>query len=138
MALAAAQRVDEVAAGLAGTATTITTDRFYPFAEADLPAWLVYVDTEDVSSAALDGLEEHIAIINAEGIARAVTNVDDAMNNLAAAGLTALNAAQPNRYLLQGIDREPTQTNEAATAKVTLRLATRFYVQPAAPEVIVS
>lgn len=137
MALAAAQRVDEVAADLVGTGT-VTTDRFHPFAESDLPAWRVVPDQEDVQSVGLDGMEEHVLTVACEGHVRAVSSIDDAMNNLAAAGLTAINAAHPNRYLLQGIDRDPAQDSEAAVGKVTLRLATRFFVSPAAPEVIVS
>ncbi len=137
MALAASQRVDEVVAALTPTGTT-TSDRFYPFAESDLPAWRVFPDAEDVQVAGLDGLEEHILIVNVEGHVRAVSSIDDAMNDRAAVGLAAIHAAQPNKYQLQGIDREPQETNEAAIGLIRLRLATRFFVQPAAPEVIFS
>jgi len=138
MALAAAQRVDAIAAALVPTAATVTTDRFHPFAESELPAWRVTADAEDVTASGLDGTEEHILIVNAEGFVQADTGIDDAMNDLAADGLAAVATAHPNTYQLQGIDREASQSAEACTGVIRLRFATRFFVSPAAPEVIVS
>lgn len=133
MALAAAQRLDEVAAAIGGL-----TSRFHPLTESELPEWRISRDDEEVTTVGLDGLEEHVLTIATEGSVMATADLDDVMHAFAASALTTLNAAQPNRYALVGIDSEPQTQGEAATALIRLRLVTRFFVQPAAPEVIVS
>lgn len=141
MALAAAQVVDALAARLAPVVLSggrVYTSRLWPLTEADLPAWKVTAQDETVDLAQLDGLlGQHTLSIEAAGFVRATTDIDDAMNALAAAGLTALFADSiPYAMRLEGIDRDITQDGEASMGVIRLRIATTFFTNPAEPEII--
>lgn len=144
MALAAAQVVDALAARLAPVVLSggrVYTSRLWPLTEADLPAWKVTAQDETVDSAQLDGLlGQHTLSIEAAGFVRATADIDDAMNALAAAGLTALFVDPiplPNVAMrLEGIDRDITQDGEASMGVIRLRIATTFFTNPAEPEII--
>ncbi len=140
--LAAAQVVQSVATRLGTVVLSggrVYTNRNHPLTEADLPAWRVYMDAEDVTGAELAGVNEHIGIVNAEGYVRDVTAADDAMNALASQGCAAVFATTSAfGFQLQGIDREPTREGESATALVRLRVAARYFVAPSDPETILS
>jgi hypothetical protein len=141
MALAAAQVVDAVAARLAPMAATggrVYTSRTWPLAEADLPAWRVTAEAEDVLMETLSGAEQtHTLSIAAQCSTRAVADLDDALHTLAAAGLTLLFAGvPPYRLVLDGIERELATEGEAAVGRVTLNLTAIFLTAPSAPETI--
>lgn len=142
MALAAAQVVDALAARFAPVALSggrVFTSRLHPLAEAELPAWKITAEAEDVTLSHIDGTNLHTLLIDCEGYVRATSDVDDAMHNLAAQGLTAALATPPlYGSQLQAIEREVTTEGEASVGLIRLRIATQFYVRPEAPEVIVT
>jgi len=142
MALAAAQVIDAVAALIAPQAGLgsggVKTSRNHPWAEADLPAVRVFANDEQVEQLTLDGsINRHTLAISAQYATRAVSDVDDAMHSLAAAGLALLFAGSPPHNLqLTQIEREMATEGEAAVGAITLQLQAIFHVAPAAPETI--
>ncbi len=142
MTLAAAQVVDTLAARLVGlplTGSRVYTDRLHPLTEAELPAWRVVAETEDVEQAVIEGMNVHRLAVVATGYVQAESSVDDAMHALAAQGLTALCALPaPHGLQLVSIERNVTTEGEARLGSVRLTVSTQFYVRPEAPETIVS
>lgn len=142
MALAAAQVVDALAARLGPVVLSggrVYTSRLHPLEEADLPAWRVTAESEDVEISHIDGTNVHTLLVDCTGYVKATSDVDDAMHNLAAQGLTAA-LANPPLYgsQLQAIERETTQEGQAQVGLIRIRIATQFYVRPEAPETIVT
>lgn len=138
MALAAAQRVDAVAAVLAAGTAAVATGRGWPWAEGELPAWRVYAGDEIVDLATVEGMERHELSINCEGAVTGSASIDDAMHELAAEGLALLFAAPTFDLRLTRIGRRLQQEQQATLGLITLELVTEFYVQPIDPETIVS
>lgn len=142
MALAAAQVVDTLAALLVPVALSagrVYTSRLWALTEADLPAWRVTAEQEDVTPTSIHAnVEQHTLQVEAKGYTRATQDLDDALHALAAAGLTALfaSATPPHFLALQGIDRDLSSEGQDAVGVITLRLQTQFFVQPSAPETI--
>jgi hypothetical protein len=133
MALAAAQVVDAIAALLVPVSLSggrVYTSRFWPLTVADLPAWKVTAEDEPI-----DG-ELHDLSVNAAGYVHATADADDAMNALAAQGLTALFANPPYALRCVGIERDNEGAGEAAMGVVRLRLVAQFISHPSTPEVI--
>lgn len=143
MALAAAQVVDALATRLqavAATAGRVYTSRTWPLADADLPAWRVYVQNEPVERVDMDGdIHHHTPTIACQADAAATADLDDVLNALAAAGLAALFAA-PAPYALQltGIQRKTATQGESRLGYVTLLVQAEFYAAASAPETILS
>lgn len=140
MALAAAQVIDALAARLVplpATAGRVYTSRAWPLDV--LPAWRVTAEDEQIQQATLEPWNRHELFINASGFARAVADLDDALHALAASALALLFAA-PVPYSLQlvGISRQLSTDGEAAVGLVALRMRCTFFVDPAAPETIIS
>ena len=142
MALAAAQVVDAIAARLVPMVATggrVYTSRTWPLAEADLPAWRVTAEGEDVTRATVEGLNEHSLSVRARASARTTADLDDTLHALAASGL-ALLFAEPVPYGLQleRIDRELSTEGEAAVGAISLDMRAQYFVAPATPETIFS
>lgn len=140
MALAAAQVVDAIVALLVPVTLSggrVYPSRAWPLDEANLPAWKVFAGDEDINLATINDVEEHQLPIDAHGLVSVVADLDDAMNNLAAAGLTALFAGTPPHNLkCVGISRQVTTEGEAKVGLITLRLETTFFTRQSAPEII--
>ena len=142
MALAAAQVVDALAARFIPVALSggrVFTSRTHPLTEAEMPAWKVFADAEDVELSHAEGVNRHTLLVECAGYVRALSDVDDAMHNLAAQGLTAAFALPVlHGSQLQGIERELSKEGEAECGVIRIRIATQFYVRPEAPETIVT
>lgn len=143
MSLAAAQVVDELVSrltGVAATGTRVYPSRAWPLAEADLPAWRVFVDDESVEQVGLDGdIHKHTPTIACRAYVSATADLDDALNSLAAAGLSALFAApRPYGLELTAINRGMAAEGEAKLGTVTLLVRVEFYAAASAPETILS
>jgi hypothetical protein len=138
--LASAQVIDAQAALLGPVVLSggrVYTSRLHPLQESDLPAWRVVAFDESVTQAQISGANEHLLGIAFTGYVRATSDVDDAMHNLAAQGLTALFPSSPLYGLqLNGIDRQIVQEGEASLGAITIRATARFFVSPQQPEVI--
>lgn len=138
--LAAAQVIDALASRLTGlplTGSRVYTSRLWPISDAELPAWKVIAQGEQIDAAMLDGTNEHLLSVEFAGFVRATQDIDDAMHALAAEGLTALFAAPVLHGLqLTGIDRDTPPDGEAAMAAIRISAVARFHVHPAAPETI--
>ena len=141
MALAPAQVVDAIAARLAPLPLTggrVATSRAHPWAEAELPAWRVTAEGEDVNNAMLAGTNEHTLDVAVRGSARAVADLDDVLHALASQALAALFAAPaPYQLQLTGIRRQMATEGEASVGVITVLVRATFYVNPAAPETII-
>lgn len=142
MPLAAAQIIDALAARLvpvAATAGRVYASRAWPLDEASLPAWRVVADDEVAERVGLDGVHLHRLDIEATAYSRVVANLDDTLHALASAGLAALFAGVvPYDLVCAGIGRAITQEGEASVGAITLRLQATYYVNPAAPDTIIS
>lgn len=141
MALAAAQVVDALAtrlAALPATAGNVSTSRWWPWSEAELPSCSVFVQTEEVTPAAVgDRIGQHRLGVDCVFTVRAADDLDDALHALAAGALPLL-FAPPVPYGLQlvGIDRRVDGDGEAAVGRITLQLVATFFADAAAPETI--
>jgi hypothetical protein len=142
--LCAQQIVNMVAARLAavpGWAAKVQTDRFWPFAESDVPAWRVTAEDEQSQLAEMSGAHRHTLEVAAAADMRAVQGMDTVMHDITATALQALFApplvAPFDRalfsYQLIGIDRTVETQNESATAKVRLRIEVQYHMHPADP-----
>lgn len=141
MALAAAQVIDAIAARLVPVSLSggrVFTSRTWPLTEAELPAWRVLAQDESAERQYVgQTVNDHTLTIDCVGIVRAVSNLDDAMHNLAAAGMTALFAAPaPYDLQLRQIGRDTSTEGEAAVGVITVSLTARFAVDQAAPETL--
>jgi hypothetical protein len=98
----------------------------------------VTAEDEAIESDALNDSEQtHQLSIAAECSTRAVADLDDALHDLAAAGLTLIFAPTPPYGLtLQGIARSLATEGEAAVGRITLNLNATFLTAPSAPETI--
>lgn len=142
MPLAAAQVIDALAARLVpmpATAGRVYTSRAWPLDEASLPAWRVVAADEVAERVGLDGIHLHRLDIEATAFTRVTANLEDALHALASAGLALLFAGTvPYDLVATGITRAITQEGEAAVGAITLRLQATYYVNPAAPDTIIS
>lgn len=143
MALAAAQVVAELVTRLQGVAATggrVHPSRTWPLADADLPAWRVYVDDEPTEQVGMDGdIHRHTPTIACRAYTSATVDLDEALNDLAAAGLAALFAApRPHALELTAINRGMAREGEAKLGTVTLLVRVEFYAAASAPETILS
>ncbi len=143
MALAAAQVIDALVTRLEGVTATggrVYPSRTWPLADADLPAWRVFVVDEPTEQVGLDGdLHQHTPTIACRAYAAATADLDDALHALAAAGSAALFAAtRPYGLRLTSIDRAMATEGEARLGTVTLVVQAEFYANASAPETILS
>lgn len=147
--LAAAQAVDAVAAlirTVPAYATSVFTDRAWPLAEDNLPAWKVLPDDEEIEPTGpnFPALQQHELMVLAEGYCKAASAIDDAMHAMAANALGALfsSKATSSLYPLHcsmactRIAREFQPDGQAATGRITLSLRVRFHTYSNAPETI--
>lgn len=140
MTLAAATVVDALASRLApmpATGGRVYTSRAWPLAEADLPAWRVTAEDEQVTPESLDGVNTHSLVVSARAYARAAADLDDTLHALAASGLAILFAGTPPYSLqLDSIERQLATEGEAAVGVITLNTRATYFVAPSAPETI--
>lgn len=140
MALAAAQVIDALAARLVplpATGGRVYTSRAWPLTEADLPAWRVTAEAEDISPAMVEPINLHTLRVAARCFAMATADLDDTLHALAASGLALLFAGTvPYGLVLDGIRRQLATENEAKVGVITLDLTCVFYVDPTTPETI--
>lgn len=143
MALASAQVVDQLVTRLQSVAATggrVYPSRTWPLADPDLPAWRVYVQDEPAEQIGMDGdLHRHTPTITCRAYTAATADLDDALNALAAAGMSALFAdPRPHGLQLTAINRGMAAEGEARLGTVTLLVQVEFYANASAPETILS
>jgi len=138
MALAAQQVAEAVRSRIGPTAYT---DHPHPFAEAELPAWRVVYEGELTEGATMDGtVVQHGLKLRAIGHARAVDDLDAALNAMAATALPLI-FAPPVPYGLQPdgeIERPMPGEGEAAIGAIEIPLRAIFFTRADAPETILS
>jgi len=163
MALAAAQVIDAIAGrinGLPLAGTDVFTSRAWPLTEEILPAWRVVAEDEEIEAMTVHRKtpQKHDLEVTLRGFARAVANLDDALNALAAEVLTAIFAdvvvsdplADPpvvadaldqlaNKLQISArrIERGYGTDGEAALGAVTVTLKAVFKTMSNAPETII-
>ena len=143
MALAAAQVIDALVTRLGNVAATtgrVYSSRTWPLADADLPAWRVFVDGEEAEQQGLDGdMHLHRLTVACRAYTAATADLDDALHALAASGLAAL-FAQPAPYALEltAINRATATEGESRLGTVTLLVRAQFLALASAPETILS
>jgi hypothetical protein len=150
MALAAAIVIDAVATrvrAVTGWSARVFTDRAFAFDDTQLPAAKVMAGDEVIGGQTVHAgaVQTHDLDIDVEIHVRAVTDLDDAMHNAAAAVLTklhdnaaisALGAAGVQSWRQTSTLREMQAGGEAAIGVITLRHQARFCTLASAPETI--
>jgi len=137
--------------GLPSTAERVFKSRAWPLTEADLPAWKVVTQAEEISVLTLHDpvLQAHALRVDFQGVAKAVDLLDDALDALASEVCTrlfnppaesdALSALEDRLQLtLTGIDRDLAGEGEAALGVVTVTLLAEFRTVRNDPDNIVS
>lgn len=112
------------------------SDRFWPFGEAELPGWRVYAGDEAVRSVDIAGTaNEHQLEVVADGIVRATTGMDAALNALAESALATVHAggAAPRNGQLLSLQRHVVNEGEASIGRVRIRWLVTFILNPAQP-----
>jgi hypothetical protein len=149
--LAAAQIVAAIAALLAAVpawATSVYTDRPWPLAEADLPAWRVFAADEEIISHGLNfpARQTHELSVLCHGFARETAGLQAELHAMASLALSTLFASKASSALapinclamvLTRIDRDLVSEGEAALGRVALSLRVRFNTYSNAPEIII-
>ena len=117
------------------------TDHPHPFAESELPAWRVTYEGELTDGATMDGtIVQHGLKLRLIGHARAVDDLDTALNAMAATALPLI-FAPPAPYGLQPdgeIERPMPGEGEAALGSIEIPLRAIFFTRAAEPETIIS
>jgi hypothetical protein len=148
--LASAQAVNGVAAlieSVTGMTGKVHTSRAWPLSEADLPAWRVMADDEEIEAQGVGfpAKQMHDLRVVAHGYARDTTDLDDTLHAMAAAALTKLFESKAATKLsplncsmsLKRIERDMVSEGEAAMGRISLFLLVRFFTSNNAPETIV-
>lgn len=150
--LAAAQITHAIADLLRGAGVTpagerVYTSRSWPLAEAQLPAWRVVRQQEEVADESIHypAVQRHALIVDLQGNCRETDALDDALDEMASAALAAVFATQSTATLggrnvttqLVRIDRELAQEGEAATGRVTVSLQVQYFTRSDDPETII-
>lgn len=147
--LASAQAINGVAAlieSVTGMTGKVHTSRTWPLAEADLPAWRVLADDEEITAQGVGfpAKQQHDLAVIAHGYARGTTDLDDTLHAMGAAALTKLFASRSAVQLsplncsmsLKRIERDMVTEGEAAMGRISLSLLVRFLTSNNAPETI--
>ena len=149
--LAAAQITHAIADLLRGPGITpagerVYTSRAWPLTEGQLPAWRVVRQQEQVATETLHSpaVERHVLIVDLQGNCRETDGLDDDLDAMASAALSAVFATQSTATLgdrnvtvqLVLIDREFAQEGEAATGRITVSLQVQFFSRADDPETI--
>lgn len=151
MPLASAQIVDGVVTLLKtvpASGARVFAARGWPLADTELPAWVVIAQGEslEVQTIHFPSLQRHTLSVDAVVKVRAVSDLDDAMHDLALAAMTALQGTAAAASLgslpnvdcnVAGIDRELIGDGEAALGQLTLHLSITFQTMQNAPGVLV-
>lgn len=135
--LAAETVANTVASRIGGNAFT---SHPHPFAEDELPAWRVEYQVEPTENASLDGINQHVLSIKAKGYARAVDDLESALNTLASAAMSAVFASPvPYGLSLEGeVTRDMANEGQAAVGVIELPIQALYFTRPSSPETILS
>jgi hypothetical protein len=141
--LASAQVVSAVVGRINGhtaAGANVAADRFWPWAESDLPAWRVGTVSEDVTETWLDGSTVEVDV-NVDAIAsvKALTGLQQAMDAIAAQALPFIfTAPVPYGLQLLGISREEQTGGESTLGDITVHLRAHIAFNVTAPETLIS
>lgn len=151
MALASAQVIDSVAARVAATVlfagTRTTTDRAFPFDEAELPAARVLAEDEEFEDPTVHTpqIELHELDIGVELRVSALSALDDAMHAAAAQVLTSVHSAAAvsarralgiKAFRTLRISRRMAERGPAKVGAIDITFRARFATRSDAPETI--
>jgi hypothetical protein len=149
--LAAGQIVHAFATRLTGLplAASVFTDRAWPLAKEQLPAWKVLPHDEDVELGTIHkpAIEAHALQLELHGFVYAVSEIDDALAALSAEALTAIFSQTPPadalsdirkkvQITLTRIERTMTKEGEASMGLVLITLRVEFKTRADQPETI--
>lgn len=151
--LASGQVTHALATRITGLASgaRVSTDRAWPWAEDQLPAWRVVEVDEDVEPVTVHAptLQQHQLQVELQATARDVEGLDDTLRSLVAEALTAVFDTTPPaddlaaiagklQISLRRIERFMAKEGEAAVGRalITLRVGFRTYAH--APETLLS
>lgn len=151
--LAGAQVVDAIASRIRGASVTGADDRVYTsraWPLKVLPAWRVTAENEQIELLTMHGpgLEQHTLLIALNGIAEAVQDLDDVLNELACAALEAIfdEAPPPDALAAMAsnlsslsavsIGRDLTAADQAKLGEVTVLLQAVFQTLSNEPRVL--
>ncbi len=152
MTLASAQVKSALATritGLASTGSRVFKSRAWPLAEADLPAWKVVTQGEEITAMTVHDpvLQMHTLQIDLQGVAKAVDLLDDLLDTLAleaclvlfnppAAGDALTELEDRIQFEITGIERAMQGDAEAVLGLVTLSVQVQFRTYRTDPETI--
>lgn len=149
--LASGQATHAIATRLTGLAlgARVSTDRAWPWAEEQLPAWRVVEVDEDIEPLTVHGpaLQQHQLQVELQGSARDVEGLDDTLRALAAEALAAVFDITPPadalatiapqlQISLRRIERFMAKEGEAAVGRVLITLRVGFRTYARAPETL--
>jgi len=146
--LAAGQVVHAIAQRI--PSASVFTSRAWPIDVAELPAWRVTAEGEEVERAYVEaGTNTHTLSVECAGYARKVDSLDDELHALAAAAIAAIFDPDPQtvpdaldalasrlQVNLARIDRAFTSEGQADVGRVIVTLTVDFAVDPSDPETI--
>lgn len=117
---------EAVAAAVTGLATTgsrVFQSRVYPLRDADLPCLLVSTGDEEISPATIGNILQRDIDLHVRGVAKAGTDLDDTLDQIALEVETAIANGYPEARLHKvETDMEDTLEKPAGVLALTYRL----------------
>lgn len=145
--LASGEIVHAVAARITGLplGAGVATDRTWPLAESDLPAWRVVEVDDEIDPGTVHRLarQKHTLQIELRGVVRAVSGVDDAARAIVEEALAAIFAASPPDDALKDVNLRNVQitlrriqldyedTGQAVLGRAVVTMRAEYYVDAA-------
>ena len=125
--------------GLTTTGSNVFRSRVYRLQASELPALLVYTNSETVERSHMTtGLVRELTL-RVEGIAKALANIDDTLDTIGAEVEAALGGQEPagvEDLVLQSADVTITGEGEQQVGAIVMDFLVRYRTDQAAPETI--
>lgn len=133
------EAVATLVTGLTTTGSNVFQSRVYRLQASELPALLVYTNTETVERSHMtSGLVRELTL-RVEGIAKALANIDDTLDTIGAEVEAALGGQEPagvEDLVLQSADVTINGEGEQQVGAIVMDYLVRYRTNEAAPETI--
>lgn len=133
------EAVATLVTGLTTTGSNVFQSRVYRLQASELPALLVYTNSETVERSHMtSGLVRELTL-RVEGIAKALANIDDTLDTIGAEVEAALGGQEPagvEDLVLQSADVTINGEGEQQVGAIVMDFLVRYRTNQAAPETI--
>ena len=125
--------------GLSTTGSNVYASRIYRLQASELPALLVYTESETSTRSHMQNALERNLSVRVEGIAKATADLDDTLDTIAQEVEAALGGQSPagvEELVLEGTDMTLNGDAEQPVGSVVMEYLVRYRTTETAPETI--